>query len=268
MQYTIKTISDLIGVAPQTIRYYEEKGLLSPAKNNRTGYRYFDVWDYGMLLNARRYLGYGFGVTECAEILNELSLEEIGNRVSSVEMDLQREIDEKLRMLHAIREWRKLLLSIPDNLNQCSISIRPAMFRLENMDDTEFIDNRQIYARTKQFLNASPFVFNSMRYPIEDVMNDTSHRYSAPGILEADAKRHGITEDDYVKFYPECTCISLIIGGENFDSMLPLSKRIRPAMEFIKEKGLHLAGDIITRMDTIQKHDSGYCSYQTAWLPI
>ena len=39
-------------------------------------------------------------------------------------------------------------------------------------------------------------------------------------------------------------------------------------MSFLAEKGLPLTGDIITRMDYVQKSASGYCSYQTAWFPI
>lgn len=42
MNYTIKEISDLAGVTTRTLRYYDEIGLLSPAKIGENGYRYYD----------------------------------------------------------------------------------------------------------------------------------------------------------------------------------------------------------------------------------
>jgi len=40
--YSIKEIADLAGVTSRTIRYYDEIGLLDPAKIGDNGYRYYD----------------------------------------------------------------------------------------------------------------------------------------------------------------------------------------------------------------------------------
>jgi DNA-binding transcriptional MerR regulator len=42
MAYTISEIADLAGVTTRTIRYYDEIGLLPPAKMGSNGYRYYD----------------------------------------------------------------------------------------------------------------------------------------------------------------------------------------------------------------------------------
>ena len=42
MAYSIKEIADLAGVTSRTIRYYDEIGLLDPAKIGDNGYRYYD----------------------------------------------------------------------------------------------------------------------------------------------------------------------------------------------------------------------------------
>jgi DNA-binding transcriptional MerR regulator len=42
MAHTIREIADLAGVTTRTIRYYDEIGLLPPAKMGSNGYRYYD----------------------------------------------------------------------------------------------------------------------------------------------------------------------------------------------------------------------------------
>jgi DNA-binding transcriptional MerR regulator len=42
MNYTIKQIARLAGVTTRTLRYYDEIGLLGPAKTGSNGYRYYD----------------------------------------------------------------------------------------------------------------------------------------------------------------------------------------------------------------------------------
>jgi len=42
MGYTVKQLSDMAGVSPRTLHYYDEIGLLKPANYGANGYRYYD----------------------------------------------------------------------------------------------------------------------------------------------------------------------------------------------------------------------------------
>ena len=39
MEYTVKQLAKIAGVSPRTLRYYDEIGLLKPARINSSGYR-------------------------------------------------------------------------------------------------------------------------------------------------------------------------------------------------------------------------------------
>jgi len=41
MQYTIKKMAELSGISSRTLRYYDEIGLLKPARINSSGYRIY-----------------------------------------------------------------------------------------------------------------------------------------------------------------------------------------------------------------------------------
>ena len=39
--FTVKQLSDLAGISPRTLHYYDEIGLLKPAAHGDNGYRYY-----------------------------------------------------------------------------------------------------------------------------------------------------------------------------------------------------------------------------------
>ena len=42
MEYTVKELADLAGVTSRAIRYYDQIGILKPARINESGYRSMD----------------------------------------------------------------------------------------------------------------------------------------------------------------------------------------------------------------------------------
>lgn len=59
-KYSIGTMAKLMGISAEAIRYYESRNIISPVRDPETGYRYYNTWDFHMLLRARHYQNYGF----------------------------------------------------------------------------------------------------------------------------------------------------------------------------------------------------------------
>ncbi len=58
------------GLPPKTIRYYEEIGLISPARKDGNGYRDYDDRDVHILRFVHRARGLGFPVADCRNLLS------------------------------------------------------------------------------------------------------------------------------------------------------------------------------------------------------
>lgn len=106
-RYTIGELAALYGIGADTVRYYEEKGLITPMRGEN-GYRYYgleNIWRMNVIRNLRTL---GFSVSHIGEYLKSrtvesskaLLLEELGS------------IDAKLRELQALRETVEEQLSI------------------------------------------------------------------------------------------------------------------------------------------------------------
>lgn len=101
--------ADTTGLPAKTIRYYEDIGLIKPARA-ANGYRDYGNKDVHRLAFIQRSRSLGFTIDECRSLL---SLYEDKARASSdvkaLAMDKIREIDRKLEELKSLRGTLKML---------------------------------------------------------------------------------------------------------------------------------------------------------------
>ncbi|MBO0432299.1 MerR family transcriptional regulator [Enterococcus sp. DIV0660C] len=71
MEYTIKKIAELSGVSPRTLRFYDEIGLLKPAKINSSGYRIYGAKEIDRLQQILFYRSLEFKLEQIQELLNQ-----------------------------------------------------------------------------------------------------------------------------------------------------------------------------------------------------
>lgn len=96
--------SALCGLPVKTIRYYEDIGLIEPARRNN-GYRDYVDADVSRLTFLQRARNLGFSIETCRSLLK---LKEDRNRASAevkrIAQEHLEEIDHKIQELNALRE--------------------------------------------------------------------------------------------------------------------------------------------------------------------
>ncbi len=99
MEYTINKLAKLAGVSTRTLRYYDELGLLSPARISSNGYRIYGQKEIDRLQQILFYRELG------------VSLEEIRNILASKDFDGLSALESHLTALLARREQLNLLVA-------------------------------------------------------------------------------------------------------------------------------------------------------------
>lgn len=93
------------GLPAKTIRYYEDIGLVSPARRQDNGYRDYAARDIHMLRFVSRARDLGFSVEDCRALLTLYA--DTGRRSADVKEIAERrvaDIDEKIAALQGMRE--------------------------------------------------------------------------------------------------------------------------------------------------------------------
>jgi DNA-binding transcriptional MerR regulator len=71
MEYTIQKLSQIAGISSRTLRYYDEIGLLKPARINSSGYRIYGQREVNLLQQILFYKELGVGLIQIKEIITE-----------------------------------------------------------------------------------------------------------------------------------------------------------------------------------------------------
>ena len=110
----------LSNLTVKTVRYYADIGLVSPVKNNNTGYRDFSEDDVARLQFISKARKFNFSIQECEELLSLYSDKNRSSReVKALTLEKISEINVKLLEL---KDLKKQLSFLADN---CKGNDRP-----------------------------------------------------------------------------------------------------------------------------------------------
>ncbi|NLM22135.1 MAG: MerR family transcriptional regulator [Peptococcaceae bacterium] len=77
MEYTVQKLSQLAGISARTIRYYDEIGILKPARINSSGYRIYGRAEVDRLQQILFYRELGVDLQSIKKIISSLAFDEV-----------------------------------------------------------------------------------------------------------------------------------------------------------------------------------------------
>ena len=125
MRYRIGEISRLLGISPQSIRFYEKYGILAGAINEENGYRWYDIGSIYTLLSSRQYQNCGFSLGEASEMLRCSTAAQARKAYKKKERELEFQIQLQERYLRRMREISGQLATAEENAGQLSTVMSP-----------------------------------------------------------------------------------------------------------------------------------------------
>lgn len=162
-KYTTGTVSKMMGITRQALRFYEKKDLVRSSTDEEAGneYHYYERRDLSHLIRAKYLQSFGFSLSEVAQAsLGQWSraqwLEESEKQCQLLSQTLQRE----QQRLKALQEHTQLLRSI-DALGTYKRKKRPALFYYCHSDSAENLELENDLFRLTQKMIA---LFPTARY--------------------------------------------------------------------------------------------------------
>lgn len=165
MEYTVQKLGELAGVSTRTLRYYDEIGLLKPARVNSSGYRIYGQGEVDRLQQILFYRELG------------VSLENIKNIVTAPSFDAT----------NALREHREKLLAKREQLDVL----------IANLDKTIAVkEGRKTMTNKEKF---EGFKRKMMEENEEKYGEEIREKYGSDAVEKSNAKLMNMTQEDYEK---------------------------------------------------------------------
>lgn len=265
-KYSIGKMAKLLGISSEAIRYYENKGIILPLRDENSGYRYYNTWDLHMLLHARYYQSYGFSLDEVSDLFHTMELEEISSQMSNKEKDIEDEIARQINMLKRIRHAKQMLVDASNSIGKYNIATRPGIYRINTQKNYVINNGKNDQRLIEEWSKKEPFVFSTAVFHENDIRNHRDIFDFGLGIDEEYAKFLNVEANEFVEYYPPCTCIHTCIPSRS-SQYLSLD-RFKEAFEYLASQGFKLDGDIVTQVVCMSKPEDEYYNWHIVWIPI
>ena len=110
MKVSISTLSTAYGLTPEALRYYEEKGLLSPERTASSGFRRFSIGDVQMLGIIKSLQRQGFSLDEIRRVVyTGCTLDDLINLMDEKRLQLSEQAAFALAMCRRVTACTDLL---------------------------------------------------------------------------------------------------------------------------------------------------------------
>ena len=126
--YKIGEVVKKLNINRETIRYYENVGLLTENKRDKNGYRLYSEDEVEKVEFILMVKSYGFSLKEIKVIFDEVYEDILGGHVEGIKIIIEEKIKELQVKIDALSETKKLLEKVNDNV----LSENRECYRKEN----------------------------------------------------------------------------------------------------------------------------------------
>lgn len=126
--YKIGEVVKKLNINRETIRYYENIGLLTENKRDKNGYRLYSEDEVEKVEFILMVKSYGFSLKEIKVIFDEVYEDILGGHIEGIKKIVEEKIKELQVKIDALSETKKLLEKVNDNV----LSENRECYRKEN----------------------------------------------------------------------------------------------------------------------------------------
>ena len=163
MEYTIQKLAHLAGISTRTLRYYDQIGLLSPARTNEAGYRIYGAKEVDVLQQILFYKEMGLELAHIKEAIQDAEFDSLAALHSHLE-----KLIEKRRQIDLLIENVKKTIGKEEGKNKMSDREKFEGFKKELVEK-----NEQKYGK------------------------EVREKYGDEVVDQSNAKMMGLTEEQY-----------------------------------------------------------------------
>lgn len=249
MKYTIGEMSQLLGVTPHMLRYYEKVGIIRPETNNATGYRYYSVVDTRRFNLSRALFSSGISLERCSEILQGMPQPELEALLDEKIAEQKRQIQRTQIAIQYMESVKETYRSLDSQVGQVRIQYFPRFWRLNLSQNEPPLQDPALEGEKNAWLEYLPAVYWVSRIP-----HDTIRQFSQGPIdyqyglmcREEDALALGLARTERVEVVPNGDYLVMLHRKTGRTGWM--WEDIQAAVEYLKANSMCFFGDAFSHI--------------------
>ncbi len=238
MRYRIGSFRHLTGLSEATLRFYEQKGLLSPSRDEGNDYRSYGEEDLLKLVQITQYSNFGIPLGELPSQDREVPLAEMGNLLHMRRLAIEAQIGELYEKLGRVKLHETSFARFSQEDFAVSTANIGGIYRLF-LTEAGKAGDREIGKTAARWFSYMPFTHTTLRIPLSDIKGGSPGPFRVDfglGLLERYFAQFGEKAQDYIQYSAPNTCINGLAVVEDLAGIT--RKDIMPFLDYLKAQSL------------------------------
>lgn len=267
MKYKISELSVMAGIAAQTLRRYEERGIITAYREEQNGYRYYRALDLAALIRVRMYRNYGFSLNEITELFSQEIDEDIitfENRIK----DLEKETLVIQNLIKCAKRQINEMKDINNYIGSYHIVNLSPMIGILYRDKTMIYNTSKLKKTISNWAEKTPMVKQLLIVSKDSFLKMRDEYSVGLCITKEDALKCGIKMDEYCFNIPGGKYLHTVIKAKN-ELNLVSEGYIDKIKSYLHNNKMTISGDIIgSTIVAVNGSDGNITHYQNIYIPI
>lgn len=240
MRYKIGDVARILGISPDLIRYYEEKGVISPAKDPLNNYRYYDTWDINFLIDCLWYKNFGYGIEQVAHIVSNSTYSELLDILKARGDEIEAALRYQQLLLERIRKYTENLEALRGFIGKCDIRRNAEFVRYLNRYNRMYDYDDELQAVSREWLKYMPFSRRYFEVPEDNVLGEGDDYAWGFSMAMTYVREFNLEIRPPVVYMPSRLCIHSAFTSTGKDRFT--ARHLDFLKEYAEEHGLKVAG--------------------------
>lgn len=203
-KYKISKFSQYMGVSVDTIKHYQDCGILSPIIDPVNHYRYYNITHGERLIVSRKFRNLGFNINDTADLISCKNGLEIQEMLNIREKELATEL-EKLKLNYEnVQYLSKLCHKFNKEVDTFIECTRPAYYFYRHTYEFSFIEENVQPSLSKALMQQLPNAVKMLIVPHSSIKSRKNvHYYHAIAIKECFSSLISASDLTTLEYIPE-----------------------------------------------------------------
>lgn len=264
MKYKPGDIKKLFGISNETLRFFEEKGLVRPEREIKNNYRVFDTLDLNKIVAYKLYRGFEFSMDDA------MTMVKCGNENQLNLIKEQKEIIKSKKLYYD--DLYTHIKNIEHNYQRLSelkgrivVDESPSLLIYYNQKDDKFNFDMHHQLATQSWIKCVPYINIAFYVKQEHGKFEPNIHYG----YSLDIRYEKIKElvKDYVTIkFPSCLCVHTLFEFGDAQTFDP--RDIYKLSTYAEENGYMVTGDFYGCLVNEEDLGDTKVAYLEGWLPV